>query len=108
MFAVTALAALRVNVQLLVFAPPLLQAPDQMALRVAVSLIEVPMLKLALLVNPVFTLRPAGVEVTVSPVLPDTFRVNAALAGAATQVLVASQLKPAWQEPQLKVPPQPS
>ena len=45
-FAVTALFALRVKVQLEVLAPPLLQAPDQMALRPleGVSLIELPTL----------------------------------------------------------------
>ena len=63
MLAVTELAALRVKVQLAVFAPPLLQAPDQNAVRPpeAVSLIEVPAEKLALPVDPTLTLIPAGV-----------------------------------------------
>ncbi|WP_171421608.1 hypothetical protein [Corallococcus exercitus] len=79
MFAVTELVALRVNVQLWVFAPALLQAPDQMALRPleAVSLTEVPSLKVALPVVPTFTSRPAGVEVTFSPDLPVAVSVSA-------------------------------
>jgi hypothetical protein len=72
MFAVTELTALRVKVQLGVLAPALLQAPDQTALRPleTVSLMEVPLLKRALPVIPTVATRPAGVEVTFSPVLP--------------------------------------
>lgn len=82
-FAVTELAALRVNVQLGVLAPALLQAPDQMALRPleVVSLTEIPLLKLALPVVPTFTSNPAGVEVTFSPVLPVAVSVSAKLLG---------------------------
>lgn len=101
---------MRVKVQLAVFAPALLQAPDQMALRPleTVSLTEVPTLKAAEPVVPTFTLRPAGGEVTVSPVLPVAVSVEV---GAMPQTLAVPpppQVAPVAQVPQFKVPPQPS
>lgn len=71
-FAVTDAAALSVSVQLFVLDPPLEQPPDQMASRplLTLSVMEVPVVKLALPVVPTLTLSPAGLEDTDSPERP--------------------------------------
>src|SRR5438132_1186713 len=62
--AVSELAAFRVKVQVGVFAPPLLQTPDQITDRplVAPRVMLVPTAKLAEPVDPTGTLSPAGVD----------------------------------------------
>src|SRR5438093_4563518 len=92
--AVTEALAVRVNVQVLALAPPLEQAPDQMASRPfeTVRVIEVPVVKDADPVVPTRTLIPAGVELTRSPVLPVAVTVSVADAagGGAGGVTVSS------------------
>ena len=106
--------AFSVKVQVLVSRPlTLLQSPDQSAVRPLLtrSVMLVPMGKLAVLVVPTRTLRPAGVEVMVSPARPVAVRVTAAVAGATPQTLATPappQVAGAVQTPQVSVPPQPS
>ena len=71
-FAVTDEAPLIVNVQDLLFWPPLEQAPDQIASRpsLAVSTIDAPALKLADCVLPTSTLIPLGLDVIDTPLRP--------------------------------------
>src|SRR5712691_2503274 len=77
-FAVTDVAALMVKLQLFVFAPPLEQPPDQMAVRplLTVSVTDVPVAKLALAVVPTLTASPAGVDEIDSPARPVAVRVS--------------------------------
>src|SRR5207245_7038652 len=77
-FAVSDVAALRFRLQLFVLEPPLEQPPDQMASRplLTVSVIDVPVAKLALPVVPTLTLSPAGLEETDSPERPLAVRVS--------------------------------
>jgi len=65
-------AALRVRLQLFVLEPPLEQPPDQIASRplLTVSVIDVPVAKLALPLVPTLTVSPAGLEETDSPERP--------------------------------------
>jgi len=69
-----------VNVHVFVLFPPLEQAPDQITSRVfdALSVIEVPVVKVAEPVLPTATLIPTGLEVTRSPVLPVAVTVTVA------------------------------
>ena len=71
-FAVTAALAFSVNVHVFVLFPPLEQAPDQIASRLFVTrrVIDVPVLNDADPVVPTWTLIPAGVDVTRSPLRP--------------------------------------
>ena len=74
----TDVAALIVKLQVLTFAPPLGQPPDQMASRplLTLSVTTVPVAKLALPVVPTLTLSPIGLEETDSPVRPVAVRVS--------------------------------
>jgi len=69
-----------VNVHVFVLFPPLEQEPDQITSRVfdALSVIEVPVVKVAEPVLPTATLIPTGLEVTRSPVLPVAVTVTVA------------------------------
>src|SRR5690242_10812790 len=71
-FAPTDEFALRVRVQVLVLAPPLEHAPDQIASRPLATLrvMTVPGANCAEPVLPVATLKPAGLETTRSPLRP--------------------------------------
>src|SRR5437867_5071839 len=114
--AVSEPAAFRMKVQVGVLAPPLLHAPDQITDRPLVTprLTLVPTGKVAEAVDPTGTLRPAGVDETVSPARPVAVRVSAAVAGAGapTPQTFATPPPPqvcgAVQTPQVSVPPQPS
>jgi large repetitive protein len=77
--AVTVAFPVRVNVQVLL--PPLVQAPDQTALRPleTVSVIAVPVVNGAGMVLPTATLIPAGLEVTRSPLRPVAVTVSVAV-----------------------------
>jgi hypothetical protein len=70
-----------VNVQVLIFFPPLEHAPDQTTSRpsVARSVIAVPTANDAEPLLPVATLMPAGVDVTRSPPRPLAVTVNVAV-----------------------------
>src|SRR5436853_3770875 len=113
--AVSEPAAFRVKVQVGVLAPPLLHTPDQITDRplVARRVTLVPTGKVAEPVDPTGTLRPAGVEETVSPARPVAVRVSSAVAGAGapTPQTFATPPPPqvcgAGQTPQVSVPPQP-
>jgi len=115
-FAVTDVAALMVKVQLLVLAPPLEHPPDQMTSRplLALSVTDVPVVKLALPVVPTLTLSPAGVEEIDSPARPVAVTVSTAVAAGAglrPQTLMIPPPPHVWgavQDPQTSVPPQPS
>ena len=63
---------MRVNVHVFALLPPLEHAPDQMTSRplVALSMIDVPVLKVADPLLPTATLIPAGLELTRSPLRP--------------------------------------
>ena len=76
--ALTDALPLSVNVHVFLLAPPLEQAPDQMAPRpwVTLNVIEVPVLNGADPVLPTATLIPAGVDVTRSPLRPVAVTVN--------------------------------
>ena len=80
-FAVTDVAALMVKVQLLVLAPPLEHPPDQMTSRplLALSVTDVPVVKLALPLVPTLTLSPTGVDEIDSPVRPVAVTVSTAV-----------------------------
>jgi hypothetical protein len=82
-FAVTVDAPFSVNVQLGAFAPPLEQAPDQMASRPfdTVRVIAVPIVNDADALVPVATLMPAGLEVIRSPLRPVAFTLSVAVCG---------------------------
>src|SRR5262249_23428924 len=79
-FAVSELAALSVKVQVGLFTPALLHAPDQITDRplVALRVMLVPTKKLAEPVVPTGTLSPAGLERTRSPARPVAVRVSSA------------------------------
>jgi hypothetical protein len=79
--AVTLAFALRVNVQLFRFAPPLEQAPDQIASRPfeALSVIDAPVENDADPVLPTATFTPAGLDVTRSPLRPLAVSVSVAV-----------------------------
>src|SRR5437870_1503602 len=114
--AVSEPAAFRMKVQVGVLAPPLLHTPDQITDRPLVTprVMLVPTGKVAEPVNPTGTLRPAGVDETVSPARPVAVRVSSAVAGAGapTPQTFATPPPPqvcgAVQTPQVSVPPQPS
>lgn len=74
---------LRVSVQVFVLFPPLEQAPDQMTSRsfVALSVIAVPVVKVADPLLPTVTLMPVGLEVTRSPLRPVAVTVSVAVCG---------------------------
>ena len=74
---------LRVSVQDFVLFPPLEQAPDQMTSRsfVALSVIAVPVVKVADPLLPTVTLMPAGLDVTRSPLRPVAATVSVAVCG---------------------------
>lgn len=79
--AVTVALPVSVKVQVLVLLPPLEQAPDHMASRPleTVSAIAVPVVNGAEPVLPTATLIPAGLEVTLFPLLPDAVTVSVAV-----------------------------
>src|ERR1043166_926218 len=111
--AVSELAAFRVKVQVFVLTPPLLHTPDQIAARplVTLSVMRVPMGKLAEPVVPTGTLSPAGVERALSPARPVAVKVRSAVARGAPQTFATPpppQVCGALQAPQVRVPPQPS
>ena len=70
-----------VNVQLFVFAPPLEQAPDQIASRPfeAVNVMDVPVENDADPLEPTATVTPAGLDVTDSPLRPVAVTVSVAV-----------------------------
>ena len=72
-----------VNVQVLVFSPPLEQAPDQNTSRpfVALRVMAVPVANDAEPVLPTLTLMPAGLETTRSPLRPVAVTVSVAVCG---------------------------
>ena len=74
---------LRVNVQVFVLFPPVEHAPDQMTSRsfVALSVIAVPVVKVADPLLPTVTLMPVGLEVTRSPLRPVAVTVSVAVCG---------------------------
>jgi hypothetical protein len=78
--AVTVAFPFRVKVQVLVLLPPLEHAPDQMTSRpfVALSVIAVPVVKVAEPLLPTATLMPAGLDVTRSPLRPVAVTVSVA------------------------------
>lgn len=79
-----------------VLLPPLVQAPDQTALRPleTVSVIAVPVVNGADRVLPTATLMPAGLEVTLSPLRPVAVTVSVALAPGGVTVSVAVRVTP--------------
>src|SRR5262245_25045954 len=81
--ALTLAAAVNVNVQVLRFDPELEQAPDQIASRpfVTLSVMLVPVAKIAEPVVPVLTLMPDGEDVTRSPLRPVAESVSVTLVG---------------------------
>ena len=83
-----------VNVQVLL--PPLVQAPDQAALRPfeTVSVIDVPVVNDAGMVLPTATLIPAGFEVTRSPLRPVAVTVSVADWPGGVTVSVAVRVTP--------------
>ena len=72
-----------VNVQVLVLLPPLEQAPDQMASRPfeMLSVMAVPVANDADPLVPTLTLMPAGLDVTLSPLLPIAVTVTVPVCG---------------------------
>ena len=85
-----------VNVQVRVLLPPLEQAPDQMASRppATLSVIDVPLVKLAEPVLPTVTLIPAGLDVMRSPLRPVAVTVSVTAAPAGFTVSVAIRVTP--------------
>jgi hypothetical protein len=81
--AVTVAFPVSVNVQVLVFSPPLEQAPDQKTSRpfVALRVMAVPVANDAEPVLPTLTLMPAGLETTRSPLRPVAVTVSVAVCG---------------------------
>src|SRR5207245_4863365 len=106
-FAVSEASAFKVKVQVGVLFAPLLHTPDQSTDRplVTLSVMLVPGAKGAERVVPTGTLRPAGVERTVSPARP-VARVSVGPQTFATPP--PPQICGAVQVPQVSVPPQPS
>jgi hypothetical protein len=94
---VTDALALSVNVHVLLLFPPLEQAPDQMASRPfeALSVTRVPVLNDADPVLPTFTLIPAGLDVTRSPLRPLAVTVSVAVCPGGLTVSVAVRVTPA-------------
>src|SRR5438132_3700783 len=107
-FAVSEASAFRVKVQVGVLLAPLLHAPDQITDRplVTPSVILVPGAKGAAPVVPTGTLRPAGVERTVSP--PRPVAVRRSVGPQTLAIPPPPQICGAAQVPQVSVPPQPS
>jgi hypothetical protein len=70
-----------VKVHVSVLSPPLEHAPDQIASRPSVTLrtIDAPVAKAADPVLPTFTLMPAGLDITRSPLRPVAVTVNVAV-----------------------------
>src|SRR5262249_34388456 len=103
-----------VKLQVFTLTPPLEQPPDQMASRplVTLNVITVPVVKLALPVVPTLTLRPTGLERTVSPVRPVAVRVSSAVDTVLTPHTLATLPPPhvcgAVHAPHVSVPRQPS
>jgi hypothetical protein len=97
-FAVTDEFAFNVSVQVLVFAPPLEQAPPQMASRplATLSVTAAPGANCADPVLPVATLKPAGFETTRSPLRPPAVTASDAVVFATTgfSVNVAERVTP--------------
>jgi hypothetical protein len=100
-----------VNVQVFLFAPPLLQAPLQMASRPfdTFNVMLVPTVNCAEPVLPLLTFSPAGVEVTLLPLRPSTVSVSAAVPPLPQTFGVPPppQVSGVVQVPQFNVPPQP-
>src|SRR2546425_10049830 len=107
-FAVSEASAFKVKVQVGVLLAPLLHAPDQNTDRplVTLSVILVPGAKGAAPVVPTGTLRPAGVERTVSP--PRPVAVRRSVGPQTLAIPPPPQICGAAQVPQVSVPPQPS
>jgi len=82
--------------QVRVLLPPLEQAPDQIVSRpsVALSVITVPLVKLAEPVLPTGTLIPAGLDVMRSPLRPLAVTVSVTAAPAGFTVSVAERVAP--------------
>ena len=97
-FAVTDEFAFNVSLQVLALAPPLEHAPLQMASRplLMLSVTAVPGANCADPVLPVVTLRPAGFEITRSPLRPPAVTASDMLVGATTglSVRVAERVTP--------------
>src|SRR5579859_7066219 len=85
-FAVTIEFAVKVNVQLLVFAPLLVHAPSQITSRPLASLSVITEFgwNCATWLVPVATLIPAGLETMVSPLRPPAVTSSENVVGAAT------------------------
>src|SRR5262245_37170278 len=96
-FAVTDAFAFSVNVHVFVLFPPLEQAPDQIASRPfdTLSVIDAPTLNGAVPVVPTFTLIPAGLEVTRSPLRPVAVTVRVAVCPGGFTVSVVVRVTPA-------------
>lgn len=97
-FAVTAEFAFNVSVQLLVLAPPLEQAPPQIASRplATLSVTTVPGANCVLPELPVATLKPAGFDTTCSPLRPPAVTPSDLVVGATTgfTIKVAERVTP--------------
>jgi hypothetical protein len=97
-FAVTDEFAFNVSVQVLVLAPPLEHAPPQMASRplATLSVTTVPGANCVLPVLPVGTLKPAGFEMTRSPLRPPAVTASDMVVGVTTgfSVKVADRVTP--------------
>src|SRR5262245_59181670 len=118
-FTVSDAFALSVKVQVFTLLPPLLHAPDQIASRLfdTRNVMLVPVAKVAEPVVPTGTLRPDGVEETVSPLRPLAERVSCASCGGGGGATVPPQTfatpppPQVWgavHVPQTSVPPHPS
>src|SRR5437867_292929 len=85
-----------VKLHVFVLEPPLEHPPDQMASRplLTLSVITVPVAKLALPVVPTLTVSPAGLDETDSPPRPVAVTVNRAPAGCGLTVRVAVRVAP--------------
>jgi hypothetical protein len=97
-FAVTDEFAFKVSVQVLVFAPPLEHAPPQIASRplATLSVTAVPGASCVDPVLPVATLKPAGFEITRSPLRPPAVTASDMVVGATKgfRVNVAERVTP--------------
>jgi hypothetical protein len=84
-------------VHVFVLFPPLEQAPDQIASRpfVTLKVIDVPTLNDADPVLPTFTLIPAGLDVTRSPLRPVAVTVSVAVCPGGFTVSVVVRVTPA-------------
>src|SRR5437867_3272143 len=85
-----------VKLHVFVLEPPLEHPPDQMASRplLTLSVITVPVAKLALPVVPTLTVSPTGLDETDSPARPLAVSVNTAPAGCGLTVRVAVRVAP--------------